>query len=109
MGPGMSVGVGAPTSDVAAGSWTTGDSAVASILGVGSTGAGAALEQASAKVPISTARTTVSFVGLFCNYLSIAVNHHTTTFLRPQIPSRLTSELRLLPLMHRDWSQSLYR
>ena len=87
VGDSEAVGVGAPTSDVNTGSWTTGDSAVASILGVGSTGAGAALEQASAKVPISTARITVSFIGLFCNYLSIPVNHHTTAFLK--LPSVL--------------------
>jgi hypothetical protein len=57
-------------------------STVASMFGVGSTGAGAALEQASAKVPISAARTTVSFIRLVCNYLAIPINHHTTTFFK---------------------------
>ena len=37
-------------------------SAVALILEVGSAGAGAALEQASAKIPTSTARTTGNFI-----------------------------------------------
>ena len=45
-------------------SWATFASTVASILGVGSAGTGAALEQASTRVPISTARTTVSFITL---------------------------------------------
>jgi hypothetical protein len=55
--------------------------AVASILGVGSAGTGVTEEQASAKVPISTARTTVSLIHLLRNYRSITINHHTTTFL----------------------------
>jgi hypothetical protein len=71
---------------------------VASILGVGSTGARAALEQASAKVPKSAARTTVSFIGLGCNYLSILVNHHTVYFLKllailNQQPQRLIRKM----------------
>jgi len=60
VGDSEAIGVGVSTAGVA----TTGDSAVASILGVGSTGAGAALEQASAKVPTNTARTTVSFIAI---------------------------------------------
>ena len=42
-------------------SWATFASTVASILGVGSAGTGATVEQASTVTPISTARTTVSF------------------------------------------------
>ena len=38
--------------------------AVASILGVGSAGTGVTVEQASTKIPISNARTTVSFIPL---------------------------------------------
>ena len=69
--------------------------AVAVGMGIGSgiavaLGAGAVLEQPSTKVPISTARITVSFIGLVCNYLSILVNHHTTTFLK--LPSVLNQQ-----------------
>ena len=42
-------------------SWAIIASTVASILGVGSAGAGVTVEQESTKIPISTARTTVSF------------------------------------------------
>jgi hypothetical protein len=68
------------------------------MFGVGSTGAGAALEQASAKVPISAARTTVSFIRLVCNYLSILVDHHAVYFLKPlstlhQQPKRLIRQM----------------
>ena len=45
-------------------SWASLASAVASMLGVGSTGTGAAVEQASTKIPKSTARTAVSFIPL---------------------------------------------
>ena len=45
-------------------SWATLASTVASMLGVGSTGTGAAIEQASTKIPKSTARTAVSFIPL---------------------------------------------
>jgi len=56
--------------------------AVASIFGVGSAGAGAAVEQASTRVPTSTARTPVSFIPLIRNYLPILINHHTAAFLK---------------------------
>ena len=43
-------------------SWATFASTVASISGVGSAGTGVTVEQASARVPTSTARTTVSLI-----------------------------------------------
>ena len=43
-------------------SWATFASTVASILGVGSAGAGATVEQASTRVPVITARITGSFI-----------------------------------------------
>ena len=43
-------------------SWATFASTVASILGVGPAGTGVTVEQASNRVPISTASTTVNFI-----------------------------------------------
>ena len=53
-------------------------STVASILGVGSAGAGAAVEQASTRVPMSTARTTGGFIRIPVGQLPIfyATNYH---------------------------------
>ena len=45
-------------------SWAIIASTVASILGVGSAGAGVTVEQASTKIPISNARTTGTFIPL---------------------------------------------
>ena len=56
---GVGVGIG-----VTVGTLANAASTVAPILGVGSAGAGAAVEQASTRVPISLARTTVSFIPL---------------------------------------------
>ena len=68
-------------------SWSTRASTVAFTFGVGSAEDTLALEQASIRIPKSTARTTERFIGLVCNYLSILINHHTTTVLK--LPSVL--------------------
>ena len=66
VGPDLGVFVGSGTLRVAVGreglSSNGVASTVASILEVGSAGAGAALEQASVKIPTSTARTTGNFI-----------------------------------------------
>ena len=66
VGPDLGVFVGSGTLRVAVGrEGLSSDglaSAVALILEVDSAGAGAALEQASAKIPTSTARTTDNFI-----------------------------------------------
>ena len=63
VGTGVYVGYGVAVGCLATNSFALA-STVASILGVGSAGAGAAEEQASTRIPISTARTTVSFIPL---------------------------------------------
>ena len=57
---GVGAGVGISTVGVATGSWATRASTVAATFGVGSAEGTSALEQASMRVPMNTARTTVS-------------------------------------------------
>ena len=52
---------------------------------------------------MSTARTTVSFIGLVRNYLTSFINHHTTTFLKlpsvlHQQPQRLIRQMPQWPV-----------
>ena len=60
VGVSVLVGTGVSTPGVATGSWATRASTVAATLGVGSAEGTSALEQASMRVPMNTARTTVS-------------------------------------------------
>ncbi len=64
VGAGVDVGIGV-TVGMLASAVASFASTVASILGVGSAGAGAALEQASTRVPISNTSTTVSFIFIY--------------------------------------------